>query len=193
MKTPKLMVRKETSNGLKIVNMSIAGQKRLLRELELFKFTKEDGIKAQLAKETPDGPELLHLWDIYITGPADCLYEGHVLHAQMEFPERYPFTPPTFKFITPMFHPNIYQDGKVCISILRTENDDLALEEEDDKCTWTPGLNVSAVCISVMSLLTAPNIYSPANIDASKMFRDNLDLYGKTVRNMLEEAENKKQ
>ena len=36
----------------------------------------------------------------------------------MTFPDDYPNNPPKMIFKTPMWHPNIYPDGNVCISIL---------------------------------------------------------------------------
>ena len=39
-------------------------------------------------------------------------------------PKNYPMAPPEFRFIRPLFHPNIYKDGKLCISILHTPGDD---------------------------------------------------------------------
>jgi len=42
----------------------------------------------------------------------------------MRFPKRYPYEPPEFKFSRPLWHPNIYKDGKLCISILHQPGDD---------------------------------------------------------------------
>ncbi|CAM8967080.1 unnamed protein product [Rhodiola kirilowii] len=55
----------------------------------------------------------------------------------MSFPQNYPNSPPTVRFISEMWHPNVYPDGKVCISILHPPGDDpngyeLASER------WTP-------------------------------------------------------
>lgn len=33
-------------------------------------------------------------------------------------------SPPEFKFVRPLFHPNIYPDGKLCISILHAPGED---------------------------------------------------------------------
>lgn len=49
----------------------------------------------------------------------------------MKFPEDYPNSPPTFKFLTEMWHPNsniivikiVYPDGRVCISILHAQDE----------------------------------------------------------------------
>lgn len=36
----------------------------------------------------------------------------------------YPLEPPVMKFEPPLFHPNVYPDGTVCISILHAAGDD---------------------------------------------------------------------
>lgn len=42
----------------------------------------------------------------------------------MTFPEDYPNSPPKLQFTTPIWHPNIYSDGRVCISILHPPGED---------------------------------------------------------------------
>ena len=37
----------------------------------------------------------------------------------MEFSEEYPNKPPVVKFLSKMFHPNIYADGGICLDILQ--------------------------------------------------------------------------
>lgn len=37
----------------------------------------------------------------------------------LEFTEEYPNKPPTVKFISKMFHPNVYADGSICLDILQ--------------------------------------------------------------------------
>ncbi|NXC92003.1 UB2R1 enzyme, partial [Cercotrichas coryphoeus] len=44
--------------------------------------------------------------------------------AHIKFPIDYPYSPPTFRFLTKMWHPNIYENGDVCISILHPPVDD---------------------------------------------------------------------
>ena len=57
-------------------------------------------------------------WNIIIEGEEETIYEGGIFQASMEFPDDYPMSPPKMTFTSPMFHPNIYPDGIVCISIL---------------------------------------------------------------------------
>ena len=65
-----------------------------------------------------------------------------------------------------MWHPNIYDDGRVCISILHAPGDD-AMSGETAEERWRPILGVESVLMSVVSMLNDPNIDSPANLDAS--------------------------
>lgn len=167
-------------------NLTQSAKKRLLKELEMVNTEKGLGISAKLVL-TPAGQELLNEWDLFISGPDDTLYEGFELHARITFPPQYPYQPPSFQFISPIFHPNVYADGKVCISILHTDQEEI-IDADIANSTWTPGLNVRTVCLSIVSLLSAPNIYSAANVDASKLYRDEKESYEKKVKDKLEEG-----
>jgi len=70
-------------------------------------------------------------------------------------------------FLSKMWHPNIYPDGKVCISILHAPGTDSMNSMEKAEERWRPILGVEAVLMSVISMLNDPNIDSPANLDAS--------------------------
>ena len=109
-------------------------------------------------------------WNIIFNGPEDTPYEGGYFKATLEFPQNYPDQPPKMKFVTPMWHPNIYEDGNVCISILHSRDD--AMYDFEGDARWTPVLGVEAILLSVISMLNDPNIESPANVDASKEWRD---------------------
>lgn len=77
--------------------------------------------------------------------------------------------PPTMYFKSAMWHPNVYEDGKVCISILHNPGEDEnAYESADER--WRPILGVEAIIMSVISMLASPNDESPANIDAAVSF-----------------------
>lgn len=49
---------------------------------------------------------------------------GGFFRARLSFPHEYPLMPPKMKFETPIFHPNIYESGDVCISILHPPEED---------------------------------------------------------------------
>lgn len=59
-----------------------------------------------------------------IKGPSKTPYEYGYYFFELDFPPNYPFSPPMVKFInydgTTRFNPNLYINGKVCLSILNT-------------------------------------------------------------------------
>jgi ubiquitin-conjugating enzyme E2 R len=107
--------------------------------------------------------------------------------AEMKFPEDYPYAPPRFKFMTPIYHPNIYQDGALCISILHKPGEDLTSGEEASE-RWSPLQGVESVLRSVLLLLDDPEIQSPANVDAGVMYRDNREAYNAKAKRTVESS-----
>ena len=88
----------------------------------------------------------------------------------MQFKSDYPMKPPTFKFLRPIYHPNIYPDGRVCISILHEAgHDEMSGESADER--WSPLQTPDSILRSILVLLDSPEISSPANVDASVLYR----------------------
>ncbi|KAI4469236.1 ubiquitin-conjugating enzyme e2 [Holotrichia oblita] len=61
-------------------------------------------------------------------------------------------------------------NGDLCISILHPPVDDPQSGELPCE-RWNPTQNVRTILLSVISLLNEPNTFSPANVDASVMYR----------------------
>lgn len=128
-------------------------------------------------------------WNVTIEGPENTIYEGSILRALLTFPADYPLNPPDMTFQTKMWHPNIFKNGKVCISILHPPVvDETNLQERLDE-KWRPVLGVKEIVLSVSSMLISPNLESPANVDAAVLFKSDLPAYKKLVRKCLEEDE----
>lgn len=129
----------------------------------------------------------IFLWDIGVMVlNEDSIYHGGYFKAQMKFPEDYPFSPPQFRFTPAIYHPNVYRDGRLCISILHQSGN--STSDEPDNETWSPVQTVESVLISIVSLLEDPNINSPANVDAAVEFRKNLDQYKGRVKLEVERS-----
>ena len=84
------------------------------------------------------------------------------------------------RFVKPLWHPNIYLDGRVCISILHAPGDDPMMYEKSCE-RWSPVQSVQKILISVISMLPEPNDESPANIDAAKEWRTDRKAYAQKV------------
>mmetsp|Transcript_587 Transcript_587/g.778 ORF Transcript_587/g.778 Transcript_587/m.778 type:complete len:386 (-) Transcript_587:257-1414(-) len=122
-------------------------------------------------------------WIVYIIGPPDTLYEKGVYKAIMRFPDEFPMKPPSLQFSCDIFHPNIYKDGKVCISTLQTGPDGA-----DKGQYWRPILGVEHALLSVVSLLSDPNVDDPANTTAANLYKSDIDSYRKKCRVFAEKS-----
>ncbi len=85
--------------------------------------SQEELMKQQGIYYEPD-PTNIYKGYALIEGPTNTPYEGSLLFFSFHFPHDYPFSPPKVMFLTSdgytRFHPNLYKEGKVCLSILGT-------------------------------------------------------------------------
>lgn len=128
----------------------------------------------------------INTWEVLIFGPKDTPYENGIFRAKMKFPVNYPDSPPTFRFISEMWHPNIDLDGNVCISILHSGEDAYGYESLGER--WMPVRHPESVIMSIVSLLNDPNCDSPANLDAANDYRKNREAYIKKVMRLTEKS-----
>jgi ubiquitin-protein ligase len=97
----------------------MAAQIRLKREIENINKNVQDIFSLVSFENNPNGTFTLIGT---LKGPGDTPYEYGEFKIEMVFPAKYPFDPPSFRFLPPIpFHPNVYAGatpGKVCITIL---------------------------------------------------------------------------
>lgn len=91
-----------------------------------------------------------------IIGPPDTPYFGGLYFFDFEFPTEYPHAPPKVISMTraprTRFHPNLHENGKVCLSILNTWQGD----------QWSSRLTISAVLLALFALFDAhPLLHEP--------------------------------
>ncbi|KAL1443440.1 hypothetical protein MTO96_007518 [Rhipicephalus appendiculatus] len=90
-----------------------------------------------------------------IVGPEGTPYEGGFFHFFMKFPANYPVNPPRVRIMTTdagrvRFNPNLYANGKVCLSILGTW----------EGPPWSPVQCIGSVLVSIQSLLNEDPYYN---------------------------------
>ncbi|KHJ96191.1 ubiquitin--protein ligase [Oesophagostomum dentatum] len=82
------------------------------------------------------------------------------------------------------FHPNICQDGRVCISILRALGDDPTGYESSSE-RWSPVQFIEKILLNVVSILAEPNDESPANVNAAKIWREDRQQFEKIADSLV--------
>ncbi|KAG5192503.1 ubiquitin-conjugating enzyme/RWD-like protein [Tribonema minus] len=149
----------------------------------------------ELNRNPPEGVSVglvddsnIYQWELLIVGPPDTLYEEGLFKATLEFPKDFPNSPPTMTFTSDMWHPNVYEDGRVCISILHPPGEDRFNDQETAEERWRPILGVESIIMSVISMLSDPNDESPANIDAAVQWRSERDAFKKRVRKCVRKS-----
>eukprot|EP00075_Anas_platyrhynchos_P000562 XP_005011291.3 ubiquitin-conjugating enzyme E2 B isoform X1 [Anas platyrhynchos] len=115
-------------------------------------------------------------WNAVIFGPEGTPFEDGTFKLVIEFSEEYPNKPPTVRFLSKMFHPNVYADGSICLDILQNR--------------WSPTYDVSSILTSIQSLLDEPNPNSPANSQAAQLYQENKREYEKRVSAIVEQSWN---
>ncbi|KAI9054950.1 hypothetical protein LZ554_002093 [Drepanopeziza brunnea f. sp. 'monogermtubi'] len=112
-------------------------------------------------------------WEVMLMISDDCkYYGGGNFRSHLTFPKEYPHLPPSLVFKAPIpFHPNVYEDGRLCISILHPPGDDqYGYESAAER--WSPVQTPETILLSVISLLHSPNDESPANVEAGRLWRE---------------------
>ncbi|PRT54858.1 Ubiquitin-conjugating enzyme E2 2 [Wickerhamiella sorbophila] len=148
--------------------MSTTARKRLMRDFKRIQQDPTGGVSASPV------PEDILMWNAVIIGPDDTPFEDGTFRLILKFDESYPTKPPVVRFLSEMFHPNVYPSGELCLDILQNR--------------WSPTFDVSAILTSIQSLLNDPNTASPANVEAANMFRDHRSQYSKRVRETVEKS-----
>ncbi|KAK1835863.1 ubiquitin-conjugating enzyme E2 R1 [Podospora conica] len=161
--------------------MPTGAKTRLMSEMKALR--KENWINF----EDDDSSNLLKWRFALMVINSDSAFNGGYFRAEMTFSDDYPYSPPKFRFLIPITHPNIYPDGRLCISILHTPGED-HMSGEDAGERWSPLQGAESVLRSILLLLDNPEINSPADVDASVMYRDRRDEYNTKARATVERS-----
>jgi len=148
--------------------MGTVARRRLFRDLKKLQSDPPQGISAAPVQDD------IMSWTAVMFGPDDTPWEGGTFQLEVTFTEEFPTKPPHVRFVTKMFHPNIYNNGEICLDILQN--------------LWSPSYDISAILTSIQSLLTDPNPNSPANSEAAKLWSENRQEYNRRVGQIVEES-----
>ncbi|XP_023030199.1 ubiquitin-conjugating enzyme E2 T [Leptinotarsa decemlineata] len=141
---------------------------RLTRELEKMTNSPPRGICVFQKND-----KLQHL-EVKLTGPEDSPYKKGIFTLEIVIPEKYPFTPPSIKFITKIYHPNIDDNGRICLDLIKMP----------PSGNWKPTIGLEGLLIAIRMLLQYPNPEDPLMADIAEEFKNYNDEYVKKAEMM---------
>lgn len=149
-----------------IMNIAIA---RLLAEQ---KNMRKDRKYMFFAKPTKN----IKIWEAGFPGPNIPLYQNSYYLVKIEFNDKYPYQSPRVVFKYPVYHPNVYTNGDVCLSIFQNG--------------WKASFTINNILYGLQQLLANPNKSSPANSSAAKNLSKTIK-YEELVRKNIEKYHSK--
>lgn len=143
--------------------------RRMKREMELLsRGGPAPGISAWPREEGAR----LDVLDAEITGAADTPYQGGLFRLELNIPAEYPLKPPRVRFVTPIYHPNIDSQGRICLDTLNMP----------PAGAWKPSLNISTLLTTIQALMSSPNPDDGLMLDITEEFRRNPALFRNKAR-----------
>lgn len=105
---------------------------------------------------------------VLLRGPLDTPYAGGAFKLHFKTSSEYPFKPPVVTFITKIYHPNINENGAICLDILSG--------------AWSPVFTFVKIIMSICALLSSPNPNDPLRSEAGSLYKSNYKAFlGKAV------------
>lgn len=104
---------------------------------------------------------------VLMIGPSDTPYEFGYYFFSLEMPKDYPFSPPKVSYCTQngrtRFNPNLYTNGKVCLSIINTWQGP----------RWSSCNSISTVLLSIQALVfTSDPLHNEPGFEKEKGIRN---------------------
>lgn len=144
----------------------------LLQELQELKAN----LSPQCTIHHPD-PNKLHEFTLVLR-PSEGFWAGGIYHFDITVPEGYNHTPPLVRCATRIWHPNIDEEGRVCLSLLRQSSLDFS--------GWAPTRRLLDVIWGIESLFTdLCDFNDPLNTLAAEQYLRDPDAFHDTARSYV--------
>lgn len=134
--------------------------KRVAKELE--SLSKE--LPPYLRQLSSDDANVL-VWHMLLL-PDQLPYGLKAFQVRIDFPREYPFKPPTLRFTTKIYHPNVREDGLVCLPLISNEN-------------WKPYTKPYQVLEALNVLVSKPNLEEPVRLELADLLTQNPEMFRK--------------
>jgi len=129
----------------------MSSAKRLQKELQEMRLV---GSKSFVDIKVEDNNILL--WTGMLI-PDSAPYNKGAFRVEIAFPAEYPFKPPKVTFRTKIYHPNIDENGQVCLPLIAADQ-------------WKPATKVSQVIEALIGLVNSPEPDHPLRPELAEEF-----------------------
>ncbi|KAL6615541.1 hypothetical protein ACP70R_037811 [Stipagrostis hirtigluma subsp. patula] len=152
---------------------------RMQKEIKILLNDPPHGVSLNLSEDENTLSSLSSI-EARIEGPEETVYAKGVFSLKIQIPERYPFQPPNVTFVTPIYHPNIDNGGRICLDILNLP----------PKGAWQPSLNIATVLTSIGLLLSEPNPDDGLMAEISREYKYNRQVFDTNARSWTQKYAN---
>ena len=144
---------------------NIPNQIQILRQISSYSKSPNPYCKLLSIKEN------IQRWLCIIQGPDNSPYQNSVLFLEISFGVHYPRKPPTLRFLSSYFHPNVRLTGDVCHPILFEE--------------YNPSLTLRQILDSIHDMICSPVPSHAVRYKVMEIFSFHKDVYGHLVESFL--------
>ncbi|EDQ91425.1 uncharacterized protein MONBRDRAFT_3366, partial [Monosiga brevicollis MX1] len=91
--------------------------------------------------------------------PSEAPFDKGRFTIDITFPRDYPYEPPFIKFITPIYHPHVLENGLVCLPL--------------GDYNWHPSLGISGMLKHILQVINTPERDYILRWDLGKLYDEN--------------------
>ena len=109
----------------------------------------------------------IYQWRVTVCGPIDSLYKNGLFDIELAFPENYPESPPKIRFLTPIYHLNVFSGadnnlGRICPNFITS---------------WKPSTNAKEILTKLYTIFYKNELENAFDLDKKEEYKKHYDLF----------------
>lgn len=96
------------------------------------------------------------------------------LQIEIQLPQEYPYKPPSVRILTKVYHPNVEENGRICLEILSPTG------------SWTPSFRLANVINEMIDVIDHPNLNLPVNDSVANEYLYQKELYDEKLLEIIQ-------